>query len=127
MGRARVDRGGALETLPVRDRLFAAVVWATHVGLSFRYGTTNEAELVVSLACLGVTLSRFHTRHDLATAILGALLGLVWEVPCTWTGAWHFPAPQLFGLLPAWLPFAYATFFVNLGRLSMPFPRSDQE
>lgn len=96
----------------------AIALWATHLGLSMVYGTRNAYELVVCAVILGLTLWRFHEPHDVATALFGGFLGLVWEIPATVSGAWRFPDPQIFGLIPFWLPMAYAIFFVNLSRLN---------
>ncbi|MEW5847661.1 MAG: hypothetical protein AB2A00_02565 [Myxococcota bacterium] len=113
-GRARERGEGSARAL--RDAL---LLWGTHLGLSCLFGTRNAPEAVVCVVLLGLTLWRFHTVHDLWTAAFGAVLGLVWEIPATVSGAWHFPAPQLMGLIPAWLPLAYAVFFVNLGRITV--------
>jgi hypothetical protein len=96
----------------------AALVWAAHVALSYRYGTDNDAELVVSAVCLAAALARFHAPHDLVAAASGALLAMLWELPCVRLGAWRFPRPELFGMVPAWLPLAYGVFFVTLGRIT---------
>jgi hypothetical protein len=103
---SRAEAGGAL------------VVWSAHTGASFFLGTRNIAELVVSVACLFALFTLARSSRDVATALVGALLGLVWEIPCTLSGAWSFPSPQVFGLVPAWLPFAYAVFFTCLGRIT---------
>jgi hypothetical protein len=95
----------------------AALLWALHTGLSVRWGRHNGVETLVCLSCLAATLLRFHSRHDLFTALAGAATGMIWELPCTASGAWRFPDPQILGLVPAWLPAAYAVFFVNLGRV----------
>jgi hypothetical protein len=64
------------------------------------------------------TLLRFHSPHDLGFGVVGAFLALVWELPCTATGVWRFAEPELAGLIPFWLPLAYAVFFINMGRAS---------
>jgi hypothetical protein len=113
VGRTRPCMEG--EASAFRD---ATICWALHLGLSCWFGTDNGAQAIVCAACLTLTLARFHSPHDLATALFGGFLGMVWELPCTWWGAWRFPHPQLFGLIPLWLPLAYALFFVNLGRIT---------
>ncbi len=91
--------------------------------------------VLVSLPCLGaghatvqwlccvtsfaIILKRFHSQHDLLCSLAGTVLALGWELPCTVAGTWFFPQPQLFGRLPLWLPFAYAGFFVMLGRMTI--------
>jgi hypothetical protein len=88
-----------------------------HTALSCWF-TRNHEELIVSAVCLGLTLARFHSRHDLITATGGGMLGMVWELPCTHFGVWRFPHPQLLGLIPLWLPLAYAVFFITLSRIT---------
>jgi hypothetical protein len=66
-----------------------------------------------------IILRRFHSAHDLLCSIVGTAMGLAWELPCTIAGTWFFPHPELFGRLPLWLPFAYAGFFVILGRMTI--------
>jgi len=95
----------------------ASLIWALHLLLSCWFGLTNESEMIVCVACLTVTLARFHSAHDLTTAVAGGLLGMVWELPCTQFGVWRFPHPQILGLVPLWLPLAYSVFFVNLCRI----------
>jgi hypothetical protein len=112
IGRPRPETEGANRQLPV-----AFGLWLLHIGLSMLYGTDNARELIACLLTLILTLIRFHSPHDLGFAGIGALLALVWEVPCTRFGAWRFAAPQLGGVLPYWLPLAYAVFFINLGRM----------
>lgn len=112
IGRRRPKGEGHAKILPA-----ALCFFSLHVGLSMLYGTDNSREFIASLLTLLLTLARFHSPHDLGFALIGALLALVWEVPCTLLGAWHFAAPQLYGLLPYWLPLAYAVFFINLGRM----------
>src|SRR4030095_1418441 len=119
LGRARPGAEGASAGL--RD---ATVIWALHLGLSLRFGADNGAQTIVCAACLALTVARFHSHHDLTTALLGGLLGMIWELPCTRWGAWRFPHPQIFGLIPLWLPLAYAVFFVNLGRIHVPVSES---
>jgi hypothetical protein len=114
LGRARPVAEGAGAEL--RD---ATIIWALHLGLSCRFGADNGPQAIVCAACLALTVARFHSPHDLTTALLGGLLGMVWELPCTRWGAWRFPHSQLFGLIPFWLPLAYAVFFVNLGRITV--------
>jgi hypothetical protein len=91
--------------------------------------------VLVSLACLAaghatvqcvfcatgfaLILRQFHSQHDLLGILTGTVLGLGWELPCTTAGAWVFPQPELFGRLPLWLLFAYAGFFVTLGRMTI--------
>jgi hypothetical protein len=96
----------------------ASLLWGVHLALSYCFGTDNTAELLVSTGCLGVTLFRFHSPHDTIAAASGALLALVWELPSTWSRAWRFPHPELFGLIPLWLPLAYAVFFINMSRIT---------
>ena len=98
--------------------LHASLIWAAHAGLSCRFGRNNDLEMLVCLLCLVLTLARFHSTHDLITALLGGLLGMAWELPCTISGVWRFPDPQFLGLIPLWLPLAYAIFFVNLCRIT---------
>jgi hypothetical protein len=86
--------------------------------LSMQFGRDASAQLLVCTVCLALTLWRFHSRHDLITAFAGAVIALAWEVPATIAGAWQFPHPQVLGLLPVWLPAAYAVFFVTMGRLT---------
>ncbi|MBI5495367.1 MAG: hypothetical protein HY904_10115 [Deltaproteobacteria bacterium] len=101
-----------------RAAAVALLLWAAHVGASFLWGTRNAPEAAACVVILGLVLWQFHSAHDVASALFGAVLALVWELPATATGAWHFPAPQVLGLVPAWLPLAYAIFFVTLGRIT---------
>lgn len=112
LGHRRPCSEGALRVLPR-----ALCFWLLHLGLSMLYGTENQRELIASALTLLLTLASFHSPHDLGFAGIGALLALVWELPCTLLGAWRFAAPQLGGVLPYWLPLAYAVFFINLGRM----------
>jgi hypothetical protein len=101
----------------VPDAILALALWALHTGLSYLVGTDNPQETLVCAVILAVCLWRFRTPHDRAYLAFGAALGLVWELPATVAGAWTFPSPQLLGLIPAWLPLAYAIFFCCLGRV----------
>lgn len=96
----------------------AAGLLLMFVVLSMQFGRDAGMQSLVCAVCLALTLWRFHSRHDLVTALAGAVIALAWEVPATIAGAWQFPKPQVFGLLPAWLPAAYAVFFVTVGRLT---------
>lgn len=95
----------------------AFVVLLGLVAFSCRYGRSNGAESVVVVVFLLVSLFLFRTPRDRAAMAIGAFLGLVWELPCTASGVWHFPHPQIAALIPAWLPLAYAGFHVTLLRL----------
>ena len=98
-------RGGAVT---------AALLWFGVVAASCLFGGNFflcSAFLIATLAC-------FHQRHDLVAAGAGAALGLLWELPATLSGAWRFPSAQLFGLIPAWLPLAYAVFFTTSARVT---------
>lgn len=99
-------------TIPVATLLLIAFV-----GLALRFGQDAGAQWIVTLFLLAATLWRFHSRHDLVTALAGASVAMVWELPATASGAWRFPAPDVLGLIPSWLPAAYAVFFVAMGRL----------
>lgn len=110
-GRARRELAGSVAPL-------AAGLLLLFVVLSMQFGRDASMQSLVCAVCLALTLWRFHSRHDLITAFAGALIALAWEVPATIAGAWSFPTPQVFGLLPAWLPAAYAVFFVTMGRLT---------
>lgn len=112
LGYRRPCAEGELRVLPR-----ALCFWLLHLGLSMLYGTENQRELIASALTLLLTLASFHSPHDLGFAGIGALLALVRELPCTLFGAWRFAAPQLGGVLPYWLPLAYAVFFINLGRM----------
>lgn len=112
-----------------RSSLFAAAaLLLMFVIASTRYGLDHSAQSTVCAGALVLTMIRFHARHDVIAAVAGALVALVWELPATLSGAWTFPQPVLFGLVPLWLPAAYAVFFVTMGRISavrpsMPWPR----
>ena len=110
-GRSRRELAGSVAPL-------AAGLLLLFVVLSMQFGRDASMQSLVCAVCLTLTLWRFHSRHDLITAFAGALIALAWEVPATIAGAWSFPTPQVFGLLPAWLPAAYAVFFVTMGRLT---------
>ncbi len=93
-------------------------VWVlVTVGCALAAGS-NGLLLAVCGMSLALFFACFRSLHDGITVGLGALLGLVWEIPCTLTGAWRFPEPELFGLIPFWLPLAYATYFGAVGRMS---------
>jgi hypothetical protein len=104
---SNVDRGAA-----------AAALLLAFVLLSLRFGQDPVRESAVCVIFLGATLWQFHSRHDAITATAGMIVALVWEVPATISGAWRFPTPQVFGLLPGWLPLAYAIFFVTMRQLT---------
>ena len=78
----------------------------------------GEALLQLSLVALllALTLLVFPRRRDHLAALLGALLGFLWEVPGALSGAWRFESRHIAGLLPAWLPLGYAIFFICLRR-----------
>jgi len=103
---------------PVQGVATALLLWGGHVGLAWVVGSQNTPLLLLSAAFLAVTLWRFHDAHDLGAAGFGALLGMVWEIPATLSGAWIYPEPQFLGLIPWWLPVAYGVFFVNLARVT---------
>lgn len=108
------------EPLPRRDPRapLAVVPWVALVALSYRFGRENGPQLAVSAGVLLATLALFHAPRDLVAGGLGALLASTWELPCTAFGVWSFPAPQVAGLIPLWLPVAYAAFFILLMRLA---------
>lgn len=116
IGRARPLQETRRAVAPV-----AAVLLAGLVALSMRFGGDHSAQSIVCAVLLALTLWQFHSRHDGVTAIAGAIIALVWEIPATMAGAWRFPDPQIAGLIPLWLPAAYAVFFVTMGRLSAAF------
>lgn len=102
------------------------------VALSMQFHDRSGLQSLITALMLAMTLVWFESRHDRVTAAAGLVIGLVWELPATLAGAWTFPRPQLFGLIPVWLPMAYAIFFVTMGRataclaattVSMPWPR----
>jgi RNA polymerase sigma-70 factor, ECF subfamily len=98
---------------------WAALLLAVHVGLSLSQGGNNTGQLIVSFTALLLAVWLFHEPRDLAAGFLGMALGLLWELPCTYFGSWRFPHPQLLGLVPYWLPLAYAVFFLLLNRIGM--------
>ena len=105
---------------PLRDRgdaIASTTLLAALVALSMRFGTLLVPQSIACIAVLAVTLWRFHSRHDLVAAVAGAAIAMVWEVPATLAGAWRFPEPNLLGIIPAWLPVAYAVFFITMHRL----------
>ena len=108
VGRPRSDRG---------DAIVSTTMLAAFVVLSMRFGTLQLPQSIACIAVLAVTLWRFHSRHDIVAALGGAAIAMVWEVPATLAGAWRFPEPNLLGFIPAWLPVAYAVFFVTMNRL----------
>lgn len=105
------------EAEPPTARL-ALTLLVVFVALSMRFSREHAMQSLLSALCLALTMWRFHSRHDLIGASAGAGLALIWEVPATLAGAWSFPTPTVFGLIPAWLPVAYAVFFVTMGRLT---------
>lgn len=88
------------------------------VGLSMRFGTDFAAQSIVCAILLAATFWKFHTRRDWITAGVGSAVALIWEIPATLAGAWSFPRTPIIGLIPLWLPAAYAVFFVTMDRLS---------
>ena len=102
-----------------RDASVALALWALHCSLSCAARDSKSLLTVISIALVATLLRLFPSRTDFVYAGLGASLGLLWEIPCTMTGAWTFPATDVAHLIPAWLPFAYATFFVSLNRVRM--------
>ncbi len=101
-----------------REAVMATVLFAGHVALSTWQAQNNAGQLLVSACCLSIGLILFHQRRDLAAGSIGMGLGLLWEIPCTYFGSWRFPHPQFLGLVPYWLPLAYAVFFITLVRVS---------
>lgn len=117
IGEGRLLRDAPRPPHPTEERggvVPAALLWLGVVAGSCLLG----GDLLLCAAFLVATLARFHAREDLIAAAAGAAIGLVWELPATLSGAWRFPSPQLFGLLPAWLPLAYAVFFTTSARLT---------
>lgn len=100
-----------------RDAWLALTIWAAHTALCCGTGASNTRLAAISLAALGALLLPSRSRADIVYACAGAGLGMVWEIPCTWSGAWRFPSPDFAGLIPVWLPIAYAVFFVSLNRV----------
>jgi hypothetical protein len=100
------------------DAIAAISLLLLLVSLSVRFHRDSLEQGVICLVLFAITLWRFHSRHDRITAVTGLGIGLVWEVPATLAGAWRFPVPHLFGLIPVWLPVAYAIFFVTIGRIT---------
>lgn len=98
--------------------LWGLFFWGAHLGLSLVFGLDNTPQFIMCVTLLGFALWRFHGPHDVAAALFGGCLGLVWELPVTTTGGWVFPNAQLLGLIPFWLPFAYAVFFLGLCRVN---------
>lgn len=98
--------GGMLVSLPCLAAGHATVQW------------------LLCAAGFAIIQSRFHTSYDLSCSLIGTAMSFGWELPCTMAGTWFFPQPQLFGYLPLWLPFAYAGFFVLLGRMTIGITRS---
>lgn len=104
-----------------RDRDVVPIAFAllaSFVALSLRFGRESLEQAVVCALLLSLTLWRFHSRRDITTAVVGAIVSLTWEIPATMAGAWSFPRPDAFNLIPAWLPAAYAVFFVTMGRIT---------
>ena len=100
------------------DLLGSATVWVLVTVSCALAAGSNGLLLGACGLSLALFLACFRSLHDGITVGLGVLLGLVWEIPCTLTGAWRFPQPELFGLIPFWLPLAYATYFGAVGRMS---------
>ena len=97
---------------------WAMLIFGAHVALCLQFAQQNSYLMVSTLICLGAFVWRFRSAHDRTTLLVGAAMGLLWELPCTYWGAWSFPNPQLFGLIPLWLPIAYAVFFGAIGRIT---------
>ena len=112
-GRERPTAEGSGTTLAHACGLGVALVSLPCLGT----GQTTVQWLFCA-TCLAIILGRFHSRHDLFCSLMGVAMSLGWELPCTMAGTWFFPQSQLFGRLPMWLPFAYAGFFVLLGRMA---------
>ena len=108
LGSSEVDgrKGGA-----------ALGLFIAHIGLSAHQGGDNSTQSWVSGITLAACLMVFHRGRDFAAGLLGMGMGLVWEIPCTALGSWTFPNPQALGLIPYWLPFAYAVFFMTTLRI----------
>ena len=113
-GRQRAAAEGSGTTLAHACMLGAALV--SLPCLVAGHATVQWLFCVTSFA---IILRQFHSQHDLLCSLVGTVMGLGWELPCTIAGTWFFPQSQLFGRLPLWLPFAYAGFFVTLGRMTI--------
>ena len=96
----------------------ACVLWAALVSLTCLGAGHATVQWLFCVTCFAIILRRFHSRHDLLCSLVGVAMSLGWELSCTSAGTWFFPQSQLFGRLPLWLPFAYAGFFVTLGRMT---------
>lgn len=96
----------------------AFAILLSFVALSVTLAHRPAAHTLMCTLILAITLSRFHSRHDVIAAAAGAFVALTWEIPATVYGAWQFPVADVFGLIPAWLPAAYAVFFVSMGRIT---------
>jgi hypothetical protein len=101
------------------DAAYALTVWALHCAACCLGSGTGAWLMGTSVLAAAALAIRFHTAADLWFAACGGALGMLWEIPCTWSGAWRFPAPDLAGLIPAWLPVAYAVFFLSLNRVRL--------
>jgi hypothetical protein len=110
--RAAAEGGGAMLAQ-------ACILGAMLVSLPCLVAGQGTVQWLFCFTGFALILRQFHSRHDLLCSLVGTVLGLGWELPCTIAGTWFFPQPQLFGRLPLWLPFAYAGFFVTLGRMTI--------
>jgi hypothetical protein len=97
----------------------ACMLWVVLVSLPCLGAGRATVQWLFCVTSYALILRQFHSQHDLLCGLVGTVMALGWELPCTVAGAWVFPQAQLFGRLPLWLPFAYAGFFVTIGRMTI--------
>jgi hypothetical protein len=69
------------------------------------------------LCAVIITSGVFHDREDAFFAVFAGAMGLGAEMVFVWFGAWSYGQPSFLGV-PLWLPLAYATFALQVRRLS---------
>ncbi len=108
MKNSLVVAGGAVGT-------FLAVVFL------WRYSVLLDAGLI--LITLGF-LFHFKKRRYIGVYLFGFLFGPLLEITAIYSGAWHYTAPDFFGI-PFWLPFVWGNAAITIASVYALFEKHD--
>ncbi|MEZ4312398.1 MAG: hypothetical protein R3F14_30580 [Polyangiaceae bacterium] len=101
----------------IAGMLALVVVWGGS-GVLMRLGLSNAAicGILTPLAGL-IWFALDPTRQAAVAAILTAVIGVIVESILVVTGTYDYTRPDLFGLVPVWLPSLYLTACIAIGNL----------